>query len=147
MKVFAENRRARFDYRILETTEAGIELKGHEVKAVKTGHISLGGSFIVIKNNQAWLVNADVPPYQPANTPAGYDSKRTRRLLLSAAQIKTLTGRIKEKGLTLMPLRVYNKGRLLKVEIGIAKGRRQIDKRETIKEREWSRLRRRIETR
>ncbi len=147
MKNIAINRRARRDYEILETFEAGMELKGFEVKAIKTGHINLAGSFVVIKKNEAWLLNADIPPYQPANTPEDYDSKRTRKLLLSAAEIKSLMGRTKEKNLTIVPLRVYNKGRLLKMEIGLGRGKRLTDKREDIKKREWSRLRRKVETR
>ena len=147
MKNIAINRRARRDYEILETFEAGMELKGFEVKAIKTGHINLAGSFVVIKKNEAWLLNADIPPYQPANTPEDYDSKRTRKLLLSAAEIKSLMGRTKEKNLTIVPLRVYNKGRLLKMEIGLGRGKRLTDKREDIKKREWSRLRRKVEAR
>ena len=147
MKNIAINRRARRDYEILETFEAGMELKGFQVKAIKTGHINLAGSFVVIKKNEAWLLNADIPPYQPANTPEDYDSKRTRKLLLSAAEIKSLMGRTKEKNLTIVPLRVYNKGRLLKMEIGLGRGKRLTDKREDIKKREWSRLRRKVETR
>ena len=147
MKNIAINRRARRDYEILETFEAGMELKGFQVKAIKTGNIKLAGSFVVIKKNEAWLLNADIPPYQPANTPEDYDSKRTRKLLLSAAEIKSLMGRTKEKNLTIVPLRVYNKGRLLKMEIGLGRGKRLTDKREDIKKREWSRLRRKVETR
>ena len=147
MKNIAINRRARRDYEILETFEAGMELKGFEVKAIKTGHINLAGSFVVIKKNEAWLLNANIPPYQPANTPEDYDPQRTRKLLLSAAEIKSLMGRTKEKNLTLVPLRVYNKGRLLKMEIGLGRGKRLTDKREDIKKREWSRLRRKVETR
>jgi len=147
MKNIAINRSARRDYEILETFEAGMELKGFEVKAIKTGHINLAGSFVVIKKNEAWLLNANIPPYQPANTPEDYDPQRTRKLLLSAAEIKSLMGRTKEKNLTLVPLRVYNKGRLLKMEIGLGRGKKRADKREDIKKREWSRLRRKVETR
>tara|TARA_Y100000310_G_scaffold344478_1_gene457459 strand:- start:468 stop:911 length:444 start_codon:yes stop_codon:yes gene_type:complete len=147
MKNIAVNRGARRDYEILDTFEAGMELKGFEVKAIKTGHINLAGSFVVIKKNEAWLLNANIPPYQPANTPEDYDPKRTRKLLLSAAEIKSLMGKTKEKNLTIVPLRVYNKGRLLKMEIGLGRGKKRADKREDIKKREWSRLRRKVETR
>jgi len=135
--VIATNKRAYFDYEILETYEAGIELKGFEVKAVKFGRINLAGSYVIIHNNQAWLLNADIPPYQPKNTPADYDSKRTRRLLLNKSEIKSLTGRTQEKGLTLVPLKVYTKGKggKIKVEIGLAKSRKKVDKRELIKKR------------
>ena len=141
MKTSATNKKAFFDYAILEKIEAGIELRGYEVKAVKTGHINLTGSFVVIKNNQAFLLNADIPPYQPANTPPDYDPKRTRRLLLSASEIKNLLGRTQEKNLTIIPLKVYTKGknRLIKLEIGLGKSKKRTDKREVIKKRETDR--------
>ena len=133
------NKRAYFDYKILETYEAGIELRGLEVKAIKTGRINLAGSYAIIKDNQLWLLNADVPAYQPKNTPAGYDSRRTRRLLLKTAEIKNLMGRVTEKGLTLMPLKVYTKNSKIKVGLGLAKSKKVFDKRETIKKREVQR--------
>jgi len=139
--VITTNKRAYFDYQILETYEAGIELKGFEVKAIKSGRINLAGSYVVIRNNQAWLLNADIPPYQPKNTPADYDSKRTRRLLLNKSQISNLIGRTQEKGLTLVPLKVYTKAKTgkIKIEIGLAKSRKKVDKRELIKKREVER--------
>ena len=130
------NKRAYFNYQILETYEAGIELKGFEVKSIKTGRINLAGSYAVFKHNQVWLINADVPPYQPKNTPLDYDSKRSRRLLLKKTEIKGLIGQIQEKGLTLVPLKVYTKNRKIKIEIGLAKSRKKVDKRELIKKRE-----------
>ena len=132
----ATNKRAFFDYQILETYEAGIELKGYEVKSIKNGRINLAGSYAVLKNNQVWLINADVPPYQPKNTPSDYDPKRSRRLLLRKTEIKGLIGKIQEKGLTLVPLKVYTKNRKIKIEIGLAKSRKKVDKRELIKKRE-----------
>ena len=141
------NKKAYFNYEILETYEAGIELKGFEVKAIKTGKASLLGSFVVIKNGEAWLLNADVSPYQSSNTTPDYDPKRTRRLLLKKEEIKDLVGKTHENGLTIVPLKLYNKNGKIKVEIGIARGKKKTDKRETIKKREWSRLRRNIETR
>jgi len=133
------NKQAYFNYQILEIYEAGVELKGFEVKAIKTGHINLSGSYAIVKNNQLWLLNADIPPYQPKNTPPNYDFKRTRRLLLKAAEIKNLIGRVKEKGLTLVPLKVYTKNRRIKIEIGLAKSKKEYDKREIIKKREVQR--------
>lgn len=133
------NKRAYFDYQILETYEAGIQLKGFEVKAIKTGHINLAGSYAIIKNNQLWLLNADIPAYQPKNTPKDYESKRTRRLLMRTSEIKNLIGRVQEKGLTLLPLKVYTKNRRIKIEIGLAKSRKEFDKREVIKKREAQR--------
>jgi len=139
----ATNKRAFFDYEILEAYEAGIELKGYEVKSIKNGRINLAGSYAVFKDNQIWLLNADVPPYQPKNTPTDYDSRRTRRLLLNKSEIQGLIGKIHEKGLTLMPLKVYTKNHKIKLEIGLGKSRKKADKREVIKKRETEREMRR----
>lgn len=133
--VISTNKRAYFDYQILQTFEAGIELKGFEVKAIKSGWINLAGSYVIIKNSQLWLLNADIPPYQPKNTPADYEPKRTRRLLLKKSEIKNLIGQVKQKGLTLIPLKVYTKNHRIKIEIGLAKSRKKFDKRELIKKR------------
>ena len=131
-----ENKRAYFDYEILEKYEAGIELSGQEVKSIKTGRINLAGSHIIIRGNEAWLLNADIPPYQPKNAPVNYDPKRARRLLLHKSEIAGLTGKTKEKGLTLLPLKVYIKGQKIKIEIGLGKSRKKADKREAIRKRE-----------
>lgn len=138
MSVIAENRKAYFDHQILEKFEAGIELKGFEVKAIKSGRINLAGSYAVVKNGELWLLNADIPPYQPKNTPKDYDSKRSRRLLLKKKEINYLIGKIQQK-LTLLPLRVYTKGRRIKIEIGLARGKKKADKREAIRKRESKR--------
>lgn len=135
MAVLAENKRVRFDYEILETYETGIELRGFEVKAIKSGRVNLAGSYAVIQKNQIWLLNADIPPYQPANTPENYDPKRTRRLLLKKSEIQNLTGRTQEKGLTLVPLKIYTKNHRIKLEIGLAKSKKKADKRESLKKR------------
>lgn len=134
--IITTNKRAYFDYQILEAYEAGIELLGLEVKSIKTGRINLAGTYVVIRDGQAWLLNADIPAYQPKNAPPDYDPKRTRRLLLKKSEIKNLIGRIQEKGLTLMPLKVYTKNRRIKMGIGLAKSRKKQDKRELIKRRE-----------
>ncbi len=139
MPVYAVNKRAKFDYEILETYEAGIELRGFEVKAIRSGRMNLAGSYAVVKDNQLWLLNADIPPYQPKNTPADYNSKRSRRLLLRKEEIKELIGRTHEKGLTLLPLKVYNKGRFIKIEIGLGRHKKKADKREAIKKRDTER--------
>lgn len=146
MPVITTNKRARFDYEILETYEAGIELRGFEVKSIKTGRVNLAGSYVIIRDNQARLLNADIPAYQPKNTPVDYDPKRSRRLLLNKSEIKNLIGRVQEKGLTLVPLRVYTKGRQqrIKIEIGLAKSRKSYDKRELIKKREVKKEIRRV---
>lgn len=135
MPVLTENRRAHFDYEILEKYEAGIQLVGFEVKSMRLGRMNLAGSYALIRNGEAWLLNADIPAYQPANTPAGYESNRTRKLLLKMSEIKELDGRLSQKGLTLLPLKVYTKGSRIKVELGLAQGKRQHDKREQLKKR------------
>ena len=139
MQPLATNKRAYFDYEILETYEAGLELKGFEVKSVKNGRVHLIGSFIVIRNNEAWLIGTTITPYQQKNTPAGYDPERTRKLLLHKSEITELIGKAAEKGLTLVPLRVYNKGRRIKLEFGVCRHKKKADKRETIKKREAKR--------
>jgi len=139
MKVFALNKRANFDYQILETFEAGLALKGHEVKSIKNGHISLQGSYVVIKNNEAYLLNATISPYQPKNVPPDYDPARTRKLLLHQKEIKYLLGKSQERGLTLVPIKVYDKKGKIKLEFGIARGKKKVDKREIIKKRETQR--------
>lgn len=139
MKILAENNKVNFDYEILETFEAGIVLYGFEVKAIKTGHVSLKSSYVVIRNNEAYLINAFIPPYQPLNTPESYDQQRSRKLLLKKAEIRSLIGKSRVKGLTLAPLRLYTKKSKIKLEFGIAKGKRKIDKREKIKKRDTER--------
>lgn len=133
------NRRAYFDYDILETHEAGIELLGFETKAVKIGRIDCAGSFVILRNNEAWLVGAAIPPYQAKNTPPSYDPQRSRRLLLHASEIKGLIGKTQQKGLTIVPLKVYTKGLRVKILIGLARHKKKRDKRETIKRREAER--------
>lgn len=139
MKEVAKNRRAYYDYEILDKIEAGINLTGFEVKAAKSGKISLGGSYARTIDGDVYLVGADIEPYQPNNTPEGYEGQRDRRLLLTKKEIASLSGKIKESGLTLVPLRAYIKGRLVKVELGLAKSKKKQDKREAIKKRDVQR--------
>jgi len=139
MQIYAVNRRALFDYEILEKYEAGIELFGFEVKAIKAGRMNLAGAYVVMNNNEAWLLNAAIAPYQPKNTPAGYNETRSKRLLLRKAEIKELIGKSAQKGLTLVPLRVYDKKSRIKLEFAIARHKKKHDKRETIKAREAGR--------
>lgn len=139
MKEKIVNKSARFDYEILDTYEAGISLLGFEVKAVKQGRIQFPGSFVVIREGEAWLLNATIPPYQAANTPRDYDPTRSRRLLLKKQELKELIGKTAQKGLTIIPLEVYSKQGLVKILIGLARHKKKIDKRETIKKREASR--------
>ena len=136
---FVENKKARFDYEILTSLEAGIALTGHEVKSVKAGHMSIAGAFAVPRGNELWLLHANIPPYQAANVPVGYEPTRSRRLLLNKKEIAELIGKMKERGLTLLPLRVYINHNLVKVELGLGRGKRGPDKRESIKKRETGR--------
>lgn len=139
------NKRAYFDYEILETFEAGLELLGTEVKSVKGGRMNLSSTYVLLRDGQPMLFNADIPPYQPKNAPKGYDPTRTRRLLLTAKEIQYLTGKIEERGLTLVPLKVYTKHQRIKVLVGLAKSRKEHDKREAIKKREdWKQIRKDI---
>lgn len=134
-----ENRKAYHDYEILEKFEAGLELKGFEVKSLKNKRGSLIGSRVLIRGNEAYVVGMDIPPYQAKNTPEGYDSQRTRRLLLKKHEIAYLGGKIQEKGLTLVPLELYTKRSLLKISFAVCRGLKKYDKRERIKERETER--------
>ncbi|MBP9715395.1 MAG: SsrA-binding protein SmpB [Candidatus Pacebacteria bacterium] len=133
---YAENRKARFDYEILEKYECGIELIGTEVKSVRGGRVSLEGAFVIVRGGEAFLINANIPPYQPANAPKDYDPLHNRKLLLTKKEINELTSSDKNKSLTIVPISVYNKGRKIKVEIALVKGKKKFDKRESIKKRE-----------
>jgi len=133
------NRKAYFNYEILEKMEAGIELLGLEVKSLKNGQGSLEGSHIVIRGNEAYVTGMTISPYQPANTPKNYEPMRNRRLLLTKKEIEILSGVEAQKSLTIIPLWVYNEGRKLKLEIAIARGKKKYDKRETIKKRDVER--------
>lgn len=139
MKILALNKRARYDYEILETFEAGLALYGFEVKSVKNGHIGLQGAYVVIKGSEAYLLNATISPYQSKNTPSDYESTRSRKLLLHKKEIKYLIGKSQEKGLTLVPIQVYTKKDKIKLEFGVGRGKRKTDKRELIKKREAQR--------
>lgn len=143
MAHYAENRKARFDYEILEKYEAGIELLGTEVKSVRGGRVSLDGAFIVVRGSEAFLINANIPPYQPKNAPKDYDPLRNRKLLLTKKELAELAGSDGSKGLTITPISVYNKGRKIKIEIALVKGKKKFDKRETLKKREAEREMRR----
>lgn len=139
MKALATNKKAYFNYEILEKIEAGIVLTGMETKSVKTGKANLAGSFAIIRDNKISLVNCSIPPYQPKNINFIYSPDRTKKLLLNKKEIGYLKGKIKQQNLTLIPLRMYNKHGLIKIELGLAKGKKKFDKRETIKKRESKR--------
>jgi SsrA-binding protein len=135
MNVLTQNKKAYFDYQILEKFEAGVVLIGQEVKSMKNGKASLKGAYVVPKDNELYLIGCHVPAYQPKNA-VDYDPERSRKLLLTKKEICLLIEKTKEKGLTLIPLRVYTKKSLVKVEIGVAKGKRKFDKRQLIKKRD-----------
>lgn len=139
MASYANNPKAFFDYEILDKFSAGIELSGTEVKSVKAGQMSLRGAFVSLDGGEVRLTGAEIPAYQPKNAPADYEPRRARRLLLSKAEISALVGASQTKGLTIIPLSVYNKGRFLKIDIAIARGKKKYDKRESIKIRDTER--------
>jgi len=135
----AKNKKAHFDYDIVETYEAGIVLYGYEVKSVKLQHISLRGSYISISDNEVYLLNTHISPYQAANMPKDYDPTRIRKLLLNRSEINTLIGKSKAQGLTIVPLSVYTKKGKIKVSIGVGRGKRKHEKREKIKKKDTER--------
>lgn len=134
-----DNKKAYFNYEILEKFEAGLELFGHEVKSLRAGHGSLAGSYITIGKDGAFLVGALVSPYQVGNTPEDYDPRRSRRLLLNKKEIERLINETTKTGLTIVPLALYNKNRRLKLELAIVRGKKKHDKRQTINKRESDR--------
>lgn len=134
-----DNRRALFDYTILEELEAGLELLGTEVKSLRSKQGSLKGARVVVRGGEAYLVGATIPPWQIANAPKTYDPERTRRLLLNPKEIAHVASAEGQKGLTIVPISLYSKARRLKLGIGIARGKKQHDKREAIRKREEGR--------
>lgn len=146
MKALAENKKAFFDYELLEKFEAGLVLYGHEVKSIKTGHISLKGSFVTFKASaktgrlaEGYLLNAHIPLYKFANPKLQHDPLRSRKLLIKKSEINYLMGKKQVEGLTLVPLKIYTKHGLIKLEFALAKGRKKHDKRDVIKKREVDR--------
>lgn len=137
------NKKASFNYEITETLSAGVELFGFEVKSLRKGQGSLEGSYVTVRGGEAFLIGSFIPPFQENNTPKEYDAHRNRKLLLTKEELKKLANIEQTKGLTIVPLSVYNKGRVLKVDLGIAKGKKKFDKRETIKKRDVDRETRR----
>ena len=135
----AENKRAYYNYEILEKFEAGISLLGQEVKSIRLSRINLAGAYVVLRKNEVFLIGANIPAYQPKNAPADYKPERSRKLLLKKTEIKYLIGKTKERGLTLIPLKVYTKKGKIKIEFGMARGRKKGDKREVIKKRDTER--------
>jgi SsrA-binding protein len=138
IKTVSTNRKARFEYHILETYEAGLVLKGSEIKSIRIGQISLQEAYIRIDGKEAWLVGAHVAPYVHARA-FNHDPERERKLLLQKREIRQLWDEVRIKGMTIIPMRVYIKDGRAKLEIALAKGKKQYDKRESIKERDIAR--------
>lgn len=139
MADYARNKQAYFQYEIMEEYEAGMELRGFEVKSIKSGRASLQGAYVVIRGGEAFLTGATIPAYQEANTPSDYDPMRSRRLLLHKEELLKLASQAEQKGLTLAPLRLYNRKGKIKLGFALVRGKRVRDKRETIKRREAQR--------
>ncbi len=137
-KVVATNRKAYHDYHVEETHEAGIALTGTEIKSVRAGSVNLKDAYAVIKDGEAWLLNVHISPYEPASR-QNVDPDRTRKLLLHRTEINRLMGRVQEKGLTIIPLRMYLKKNRAKIELALVRGKKQYDKREAISTRDSDR--------
>ncbi|NEQ26484.1 MAG: SsrA-binding protein SmpB [Microcoleus sp. SIO2G3] len=138
-KIVSDNRQARYLYEILETYEAGIELRGTEVKSIRQGKVNLRDGYALIRNGEAWLHNVHISPHESASQVFNHDPRRTRRLLLHNQEIRKLIGQVEQKGLTLIPLKLYLKRGWLKVTIGLARGKKLHDKREDLKRKEEKR--------
>ncbi|WGT68245.1 SsrA-binding protein SmpB [cyanobacterium endosymbiont of Epithemia clementina EcSB] len=136
IKIISNNRKARFLYEILETYEAGIALAGTEVKSIRAGKVNLGDGYALIQKGAAWLLNVNISPYQASSQYFNHEPCRSRKLLLHRKEINQLIGKIEQKGLTLVPLKMYLKGSLVKVSLGLGRGKKLHDKRETVKRRQ-----------
>jgi len=136
IKIVSDNRQARFLYEILETYEAGIELKGTEVKSIRDGRSNLRDGYVIIRNGEAWLLNVHVSPYQGSGSYFNHDPLRTRKLLLHKQEIRKLIGKVEQQGLTLVPLKMYLKKGLVKVTVGLGRGKKLHDKREDMRKRD-----------
>jgi SsrA-binding protein len=143
-QTIAVNRKAHHEYQIEERFEAGIALEGWEVKSLRAGRTQLDQSYVVLKNNEAWLLGASITPLQTASTHIHPDPQRTRKLLLHRKELSKLIGTVERKGYTLIPLSLYWKGNHIKLQIGLAKGKKAHDKRASEKERDWQREKQRV---
>ena len=135
----AQNRKATYEFTIEERYEAGVVLQGWEVKSLRAGRVQLDQSYVFLKNNEAWLFGANITPLSTASTHIHADPQRTRKLLLSYRELSKLIGLVERKGYTLVPLSLYWKGKHIKLQIGLAKGKKLHDKRATEKDRDWKR--------
>lgn len=139
MANLAVNKKANFDYKILDRYEAGIVLSGQEVKSVKAGQASLKGSFVTLRDSEPYLTNASIPPYKLATKLEGYNPTQPRKLLLKKSEIKSLIGKIRVQGLTLVPICLYTKKRFIKLKFAVARGKKKFDKRQAIAKKEDTR--------
>jgi len=136
MSDFVQNKKAYFDYDLLQQYEAGAVLHGYEVKSLRAGKASLSGAYVIIRGKEAYLVNASISPFQVANTPKGYDPERARKLLLSRKQLEELEVGSEKQGLTIVAIKWYNNKRTIKLGIALARGKKKADKREALKARD-----------
>lgn len=139
MKIYAKNKKGLYDYEVLEKFEAGLVLHGNEVKSIRSGNVSMKGSYVSLKDGELYLVNMHVSQYQYAAANKNHDPERRRKLLMHNREIQSLIGKMKQKGLTLIPISLYNKNRRIKLEFALARGKKKHDKRETIKKRDSDR--------
>lgn len=135
-KIVSDNRKARYLYEILETYEAGIALQGTEVKSIRAGKVNLQDAYALIRGGEAWLLNAHISPFEKASGYFNHDPRRTRKLLLHREQINKLLGQVEQKGLTLVPLKMYLKQGRVKVDIAVGRGKKLHDKRDDIRQRD-----------
>lgn len=138
IKVVATNRKARHEYFLLDIYEAGLVLRGSEIKSIRAGQVSLSQAYVSIDENEAWLINAHIAPYDEAGR-YNHDPMRQRKLLLHSSEIRKLTDKVRQKGATIIPLQIYLKDGIAKVEIALAKGKKQYDKRHDIAKRDAQR--------
>ena len=138
MKIIANNKKATFEYEILDKYEAGIKLQGTEVKSIREGSCNINDSYVIIKNNKPYILNMNIAKYDNGNI-FNHEETRTRELLLNKSEIRKLEAKVKEKGLSIVALKLYFKEALVKVEIALARGKNLRDKRDSIKERDVSR--------
>lgn len=135
-KLITDNRKARFQYHIIDTYEAGIQLQGTEVKSIREGRVNLQDAYALVRNGEIFLLNAHIAPYKASSQYFNHEPKRTRKLLLHKGEISKLIGKLEQQGLTLIPLKMYFKGNWVKVLLGLGQGKKLYDKRETIKRRQ-----------
>ena len=136
IKIISDNRQARFLYEILETYEVGIELQGTEVKSIRAGKVNLRDGFATLRYGEVWLMNVHISPYEKSSQFFNHEPRRNRRLLMHNWEIRKLIGQVEQKGLTLVPLKMYFKGSWVKISLGLGKGKKLHDKRETLKRRQ-----------